>query len=114
MLRGAGVEEKELLDMWYQLLAMRCEEYRKDYNAHREMFTDQRLNHWVHITAIGGSDHICRGEAKNIEAVLPQITRWCGDISVEFQRIIAKNSLIIGKDGKEKNVKIDNSGKIIK
>lgn len=112
MLKGAGVEEKSLLDMWYQLVAMRCEEYRKDFSDHKEMFKDPRQNHWVHITAIGGSDHICRGVETKITAILPQMSRWCGALSVETQRIVAKNSLIVGPDGKPKNIKIDDSGKI--
>jgi hypothetical protein len=112
-LREGGVE-KSLQDMWYQLLAMRCEEYRKDYKDYKHLFADPRQNHWVHITAIGGSDHIGRGEVKTVEAILPQITRWCGSLSTETQRIIAKNALVLDKDGNTKNVKIGNDGKIIK
>lgn len=113
ILRGYGVEDKKLLDLWYQLLAMRCEEYRKDFRDHKQMFTDPRQNHWVHICAIGGSDHICRGVSEKITSILPQITRWCAALSVEMQRIIAKNALVVGKDGKPKNVKIDDSGKMV-
>jgi hypothetical protein len=91
---------------------MRCEEYRRDYKQHKELFQDSRQNHWVHITAIGGSDHICRGDDKKITAILPQITRWCGLLSAETQRIIAKNALVVGEDGKQKNVKIDDNGKV--
>jgi len=112
ILRKEGTA-KEFLDMWYQLLAMRCEEYRKDYRKHKELFLDPRQNHWVHICAIGGSDHISRGESQKVESILPQITRWCGALSVELQRIIAKNALVLGRDNKPKKVKIGDNGQML-
>ncbi len=108
-----GGVEKEFTDLWYQLIAMRCEEYREDYKSHKELFADNRENYWVHICAIGGSDHICRGEGKLVEKILPQISKWCGRLYIECMRAIAKElKATVAATGKPTEVKIKDDGSL--
>jgi hypothetical protein len=109
-LAGTGVE-KEFTDLWYQLVAMRCEEYRQDYETHKEVFTDKRENYWVHVCAIGGSDHICRSEDPVVEKLLPQISRWCGQLYINCMRAIAKElNATIAATGKPTQLNINDDG----
>lgn len=110
---ASGGVEKQFTDLWYQLIAMRCEEYRQDYESHKKVFSDNRENYWVHICAIGGSDHICRGKAELIEKILPQISKWCGKLYIECMRSIAKElKATIAATGKPTEVKIKDDGSL--
>lgn len=109
-LASTGVE-KQFTDLWYQLMAMRCEEYRQDYESHKAVFAERRENYWVYVCAIGGSDHICRGEGKLVESILPQINKWCGKLYIECMRVIAKElKATITATGKSTEVKIKDDG----
>ena len=108
-----GGVSKELTDLWYQLVAMRCEEYRYDYKTHKKMFSDGRENYWVHVCAIGGSDHICRGKNALIEKLLPDISKWCGKIYIESMRILAKElHATLAATGKTTQVNIKDDGSL--
>jgi len=84
--------EPDLCDLWYRLLAMRCEEYRKDYDQHKDQFSNPRENPWVPISAVGGSSHICRGDDSKIKMLLPDFSRWIGKLNLGIQNIIFENS----------------------
>lgn len=91
-LKSLGVAS-DLAELWYALLAKRCEEYRKDYTENKQYFTDPKQNHWIHICAIGGQDHIRRGEAKPEDPLLRDLTRWCAQISNGIQKIIMDETI---------------------
>ncbi|MDR3642640.1 MAG: hypothetical protein P4L74_03380 [Candidatus Doudnabacteria bacterium] len=101
-----GGVEKEFTDLWYQLIAMRCEEYRQDFKEHRDLFDDPWVNYWIHVCAIGGSDHICRGKGEQVEKLLPDLTRWCGKIYIESMRSLAGQLHATLSEG-GKSVKVD-------
>jgi len=110
---AAGGVEKKFTDLWYQLIAMRCEEYREDYQSHKEVFSDKRENYWVHICAIGGSDHICRSEGELVEKLLPQISKWCGHLYINCMRSIAKElGATLAATGKPAKVNIKDDGSL--
>ncbi len=88
----SGDVEKELCDLWYALLAKRCQEYREDYKNYKENFSNRRENQWVGITAIGGLHHIRRGKSTSQDALLPDFSRWCGRMNINIQKAIAYNS----------------------
>lgn len=55
--------KEEHVEMWRKLIEMRCKEYRKDFNKHKQELPSVRdSNPWTPIAATGGAFHILRGE----------------------------------------------------
>lgn len=87
-LAALGIED-EHVQLWYRLMAMRCEEYRGDYRRFKKQLPKTgQGNPWIHVVCIGGSSHICRGKIK--EKIFALMNKWCIDVAVMCEKTMIK------------------------
>lgn len=83
--------EDQHVKAWYQLMAMRCVEYRDDYQQYREHLPKtSEGNPWIPVVSIGGSHHIRRGKTWPLDPIFALINQWCIDVAVMCEKRMIK------------------------
>ena len=71
-----GVEEKNIKE-WEELIEMRCEEYKKDFEECKEDLPEIRdSNPWTPVVATRGSFHILRGKLEPESVFFKHFIPW--------------------------------------
>lgn len=78
-LKELGTEQK-FVDIWKELIEMRCAEYRKNKEKYLKHMNIEK-NPWQHIVSIGGFDHITRGKGKPEDELFQIFIHWVNKIS---------------------------------
>lgn len=83
---------RDLATMWKDLINMRTNEYRKNFQEHRnELMKDWKKNPWVFVVAIGCHNHIRRGKGKPQDPLFILILRWIVNLSELMVKTVIKS-----------------------
>ena len=75
-LRELGTPQ-EFTDLWKDLIMMRTDEYRQDYQHHtQELEKEWKKNPWVFVCAMGGYHHLRRGKGKPEDPLFKLFLNW--------------------------------------
>ena len=87
-LRELGVEE-ELASLWKSLIQMRVDQYKRDYEENKDQIPGPvASNPWGLVVAIGGSNHIMRGEGP--DEFYKMFLSWMANLSTKITNSLVR------------------------
>ena len=80
---------QDLADIWKELIKLRTDEYRKDYEEYKDQIgSPWQTNPWLFVVAIGGFHHITRGKGKPSDELFKIVIQWMNEIGERVGKII--------------------------